>query len=69
MLLFFIKNDYFKYLEKTSFYNEKPIAKSLVSQDKEKLIGNSGCKLNIFKDKIFKVRKQSSNFFEFKTSK
>ena len=41
-------------------------AKSLVSQDKEKLIGNSGCKLNIFKDKIFKVRKQSSNFLNSK---
>ena len=36
-------------------------AKSLISIDKEKLIGNSGCKLNIFKDKIFKIRKQSSN--------
>ena len=27
VLLFFIKNDYFKYLEKTSFYNEKPTSK------------------------------------------
>jgi hypothetical protein len=36
-------------------------AKSLISLNKEKLIGNSGCKLNIYKDKIFKVRKQSSN--------
>ena len=35
--------------------------KSLISPNKEKLIGNSGCKLNIYKDKIFKVRKQSSN--------
>ena len=24
VLLFFFKNDYFKYLEKTNFYNEKP---------------------------------------------
>jgi tRNA A-37 threonylcarbamoyl transferase component Bud32 len=37
-------------------------AKSLVSLNEEKLIGNSGCKLNIFKDKVFKVRKESSNF-------
>ena len=35
--------------------------KSLISLNKEKLIGNSGCKLNIYKDKIFKVRKQSSS--------
>ena len=35
--------------------------KSSISPEKEKLVGNSGCKLNIFKDKIFKVRKQSSN--------
>ena len=27
----------------------------------DKLVGNSGCKLNIFKDKVFKVRKYSSN--------
>lgn len=37
-------------------------AKFLVSLNEEKLIGNSGCKLNIFKDKVFKVRKESSNF-------
>ena len=41
-------------------------AKSLISLEKEKLIGNSGCKLNIFKDKIFKVRKQSSNILNSK---
>jgi tRNA A-37 threonylcarbamoyl transferase component Bud32 len=35
--------------------------KSLISLNKEKLIGNSGCKLNVYKDKIFKVRKQSSS--------
>ncbi len=36
-------------------------AKSLIWLEKEKLIGNSGCKLSIFKDKIYKVRKQSTN--------
>ena len=41
-------------------------AKSLTSIDKEKLIGNSGCKLNIFKDKVFKVRKHSSNILNSK---
>ena len=35
--------------------------KFLISQEKEKLIGNSGCKLSIFKDKIYQVRKQSTN--------
>ena len=30
------------------------------------MIGNSGCKLNIYKDKIFKVRKQSSNILNSK---
>ena len=28
---------------------------------KEQLVGNSGCKLTIFKDKVFKVRKESSS--------
>lgn len=32
-----------------------------MSPKKERVIGNSGCKLNIFKDKIFKIRKQSSS--------
>lgn len=32
-----------------------------IFQKKEKLIGNSGCKLSIFKDKIYQVRKQSTN--------
>ena len=32
-----------------------------VSKDHEPLIGNSGCKLRIFKDKVYKVRKESSN--------
>lgn len=41
-------------------------AKFLTSIDKEKLIGNSGCKLNIFKDKVFKVRKHSSNILNSK---
>ena len=41
-------------------------AKSLISLNKEKLIGNSGCKLNIYKDRIFKVRKQSSNILNSK---
>jgi len=40
--------------------------KSLISLKKEKLIGNSGCKLDIFKDRIFKVRKQSSNILNSK---
>ena len=30
------------------------------------MIGNSGCKLNIYKDRIFKVRKQSSNILNSK---
>lgn len=34
--------------------------KSLISLNKNNLIGNSGCILNIFKDKIFKVRKRST---------
>ena len=41
-------------------------AKSLISLNKEKLIGNSGCKLNIYKDKIFKVRKQSTSIINSK---
>ena len=36
-------------------------AKFSVSKDHEPLIGNSGCKLRIFKDKVYKVRKESSN--------
>ena len=32
-----------------------------IIREKEKLVGNSGCKLNIFKDKVFKIRKQSTN--------
>ncbi len=36
-------------------------AKFLVTKEQEKLIGNSGCKLSIFKDNIYKVRKQSTN--------
>ena len=36
-------------------------AKFLVTKEQEKLIGNSGCKLSIFKDDIYKVRKQSTN--------
>jgi tRNA A-37 threonylcarbamoyl transferase component Bud32 len=40
--------------------------KSLISLNKEKLIGNSGCKLNIYKDKIFKVRKQSTSIINSK---
>ena len=35
--------------------------KFLIIREKEKLAGNSGCKLNIFKDKVFKIRKQSTN--------
>ena len=34
--------------------------KSLILLNKNNLIGNSGCILNIFKDKIFKVRKRST---------
>jgi hypothetical protein len=40
--------------------------KSLISLNKEKLIGNSGCKLNVYKDKIFKVRKQSTSIINSK---
>ena len=36
-------------------------AKFSVTKDHEPLIGNSGCKLRIFKDKVYKVRKESSN--------
>ena len=36
-------------------------AKFSVSKDHEPLIGNSGCKLRIFKDKVYKVGKESTN--------
>ena len=36
-------------------------AKFSVSKYHEPLIGNSGCKLRIFQDKVYKVRKESSN--------
>ena len=32
-----------------------------VLKDHEPLVGNSGCKLKIYKDKVYKVRKESSN--------
>lgn len=32
-----------------------------LQEEQELLIGNSGCKLSIFKDKIYKVRKKSTN--------
>ena len=39
----------------------KQPAQLLESLTKQRLIGNSGCKLSIIKDKVYKVRKQSSN--------
>ena len=38
-------------------------AKFLLTKEQEKLIGNSGCKLSIYKDGVYKIRKQSTNKF------
>ena len=39
----------------------KNLLKSKKKNKKEELVGNSGCKLTIFKNETHKVRKQSTN--------